>query len=1080
MAEPAFAAECTVTGTDRDDILQGTEADDVICGGGGADTIYGGAGNDRLYGGNSADIVFGGDGDDFIDGENENDSLYGQDGNDVITGRNGADRLDGGNGDDSIDGGNDSDVLQGGAGSDSVVGGSGTDVIDGGPGADNLAGGDGADTTYGGFGNDTVASGRGDDALYGGPGDDTLDGASGKNTCDGGTGANTFASCSRSLDPAGPDPEGEWFDTDTDGLIDAIELRANTDPLAADTDGDGLADGAELLTVTDPLKADTDGNGIADPNDDPDADQLATSDEIARGTKPGDPDTDRDTLTDGREVTLGSDPLAPDSDDDGLSDSDETELGSDLLVADSDGDGVLDGDDSFTKEFAVPDSSAIFQANGLGQALLAVTLAVPRDDRLLDVPGQRAPPVEVNAPLPLESGTLRIPFDKSKVGDEADLAVLHFDETTQTFDKPANQSIDFGTGVAIVTTSTFSPFVLVDVSDFEAIWANEITTPRDGTALTNIDVVLTLDSSGSMTSNDPRGVRKTAAKLFVDALIGGDQAAVVDFDSRAILRQPLTTDFAAVKSAIDRVDSSGGTNLSAGMNAALNELDIRGNPDHERVIVFLTDGEGSYSATYTAWAASSGTVVYTVGLGSGTNTALLGQIASATGGELYQVENASDLPEAFDLIGGDIGAPDADSDGLADTTEVDGWRDGSGRVFRTDPAIADTDADGLTDGEEAGTLLSGGAFGKGTYYGAFSDPTKQDTDGDSLGDLDEVAEGLSAWKADLDNDKLNDAEETQAHNSEAFADDTDVDGYSDPWEIAHQNEGFDPLLFDPTITVLDYVSDFTRGVLCGDIEIGPFCTATTIAFLVGNIASGVIVIGDIRDSITGIVKLDFLSAAFSAAALIPFVGDAAAGIKKYDSFIKAADEIPSGAALRSAMKDVGTPISAKMDLLRKVSPRAVDRLTGVDIPDSAIVRLATRAVSAKHFDDMVSAASDIRKAPSTFRLERDAEKFLRDQTPGALPTQILSEADDRKIKRFYDVYVANFGFADEIKHERASGVGRAPVQATKDAAIVADINSPVSKVTWQFFTSANNTIGPDQRLLDLLGELNLPFILWVA
>jgi hypothetical protein len=93
---------------------------------------------------------------------------------------------------------------------------------------------------------------------------------------------------------------------------------------------------------------------------------------------------------------------------------------------------------------------------------------------------------------------------------------------------------------------------------------------------------------------------------------------------------------------------------------------------------------------------------------------------------------------------------------------------------------------------------------------------------------------------------------------------------------------------------------------------------------------------------------------------------------------------------------------------------------------------------------------------------------------------ILSQANDRKIKRFYDVFVANLGFADEIKHGRASGIGRAAIQATKDAAMVADPNSPVNKVTWHFFTSASNTIGPDQRLLDLLGELNLPFILWVA
>src|SRR5690606_13336680 len=112
----------------------------------------------------------------------------------------------------------------------------------------------------------------------------------------------------------------------------------------------------------------------------------------------------------------------------------------------------------------------------------------------------------------------------------------------------------------------------------------------------SVDVVLTIDSSGSMTSNDPSGLRRTAAKSFVDALLNGDRAAVVDFDSSAFVRQTLTTDFAAVKSAIGLIDSSGGTSLSAGMNAALNELDAHGDPAHSRLIVFLTDADGSYSS----------------------------------------------------------------------------------------------------------------------------------------------------------------------------------------------------------------------------------------------------------------------------------------------------------------------------------------------------------------------------------------------------------------------------------------------------------------------------------------------------
>ncbi len=55
------------------------------------------------------------------------------------------------------------------------------------------------------------------------------------------------------------------IDTDGDGLTDAAELSAGTNPLKSDTDGDGLSDGEELLKyATNALLADTDGDGISD------------------------------------------------------------------------------------------------------------------------------------------------------------------------------------------------------------------------------------------------------------------------------------------------------------------------------------------------------------------------------------------------------------------------------------------------------------------------------------------------------------------------------------------------------------------------------------------------------------------------------------------------------------------------------------------------------------------------------------------------------------------------------------------------------------------------------------------------
>ncbi len=54
-------------------------------------------------------------------------------------------------------------------------------------------------------------------------------------------------------------------DSDCDGLSNADEAAAGTNPLLADTDGDGLSDGLEVHTYhTNPLVADTDGDGYPD------------------------------------------------------------------------------------------------------------------------------------------------------------------------------------------------------------------------------------------------------------------------------------------------------------------------------------------------------------------------------------------------------------------------------------------------------------------------------------------------------------------------------------------------------------------------------------------------------------------------------------------------------------------------------------------------------------------------------------------------------------------------------------------------------------------------------------------------
>ena len=141
-------------------------------------------------------------------------------------------------------------------------------------------------------------------------------------------------------------------DTDSDGLTDAFEKLAGTNPSGADSDSDGLPDGYEAAeSHTDPLSADGDRDGI------PDGTELALGSNAGRlpgiagvvgagvfaeNIRGGMPDADADGLSDHAERVAGLDVKNPDSDGDGLRDGVEAAFGTDPLLADSDHDGLTD------------------------------------------------------------------------------------------------------------------------------------------------------------------------------------------------------------------------------------------------------------------------------------------------------------------------------------------------------------------------------------------------------------------------------------------------------------------------------------------------------------------------------------------------------------------------------------------------------------------------------------------------------------------------------------------------------------------------------------------------------------------
>ena len=166
--------DCTITGTDGDDILRGTSGDDVICGLGGDDSIDGRSGNDTIYGGPGDDTIYARAGDDIVHGGLGNDLILGHRGDDIIYGSLGDDIAYGGEGNDWIIGGEGDDELYGEADDDRLEGNDGDDKIHGGRGDDIIWGDQGNDTIRGNTGKDTITPGPGENTILGTTPDDTI------------------------------------------------------------------------------------------------------------------------------------------------------------------------------------------------------------------------------------------------------------------------------------------------------------------------------------------------------------------------------------------------------------------------------------------------------------------------------------------------------------------------------------------------------------------------------------------------------------------------------------------------------------------------------------------------------------------------------------------------------------------------------------------------------------------------------------------------------------------------------------------------------------------------------------------
>ncbi len=200
-------------------------------------------------------------------------------------------------------------------------------------------------------------------------------------------------------------------------------------------------------------------------------------------------------------------------------------------------------------------------------------------------------------------------------------------------------------------------------------------TPQNLIHFSHADVAVTMgiviDDSGSM--RPKRQAVNAAALIFAKTSNPQDQVFVVNFNDVYYLDTP--GDFAStiedLKSALDKIDSRGGTALRDAVIASLDHLKL-GNRD-KRVLLVITDGEDNASR-YTeeelmARSQKSDATVYTIGLlGNDEDSSLfkirggeahraahaLKELADATGGEAYFPKSLDEVEATCRQIAHDI------------------------------------------------------------------------------------------------------------------------------------------------------------------------------------------------------------------------------------------------------------------------------------------------------------------------------------------------------------------------------------------------------------------------------------------
>ncbi|MBL9106211.1 MAG: VWA domain-containing protein [Myxococcales bacterium] len=162
-------------------------------------------------------------------------------------------------------------------------------------------------------------------------------------------------------------------------------------------------------------------------------------------------------------------------------------------------------------------------------------------------------------------------------------------------------------------------------------------------------LVLVIDKSGSMSSEDRLDLVKEAARATASTLDPGDELGVIAFDSRpyTLVRLQPAANRIRIAGDIRRLTAGGGTNALPALRESY--LQLVGSKALVKHVILLSDGQSPEAGVNTLLAdmRDADITVSAVGVGAGAGKDFLARVAERGRGRYYFSQDGTDVPRIF-------------------------------------------------------------------------------------------------------------------------------------------------------------------------------------------------------------------------------------------------------------------------------------------------------------------------------------------------------------------------------------------------------------------------------------------------